>query len=71
VAGRNVLSPQYATRFNLTFPGAEFTEYDGDPGNVTTLDHILWMSDLAPNVTIADVMDVGGNVICGEYFYDE
>ncbi|KAK4450357.1 tyrosinase [Podospora aff. communis PSN243] len=39
----------------------------GDPGNETTLTHILNMIGLIPNATIADVMDIGGPLLCYEY----
>lgn len=47
--------------------GPEFTDYFGDNGNITTLNHNLYMTELYPNVTIADVMDLHGDVICSEY----
>jgi len=40
---------------------------DGDPGNVTTLGHVLNMMGVIPNATIADVMDIGGPLLCFEY----
>ncbi|KAJ4287542.1 hypothetical protein N0V90_012245 [Kalmusia sp. IMI 367209] len=40
---------------------------DGDPGEVTTLGHVLTLFGLVPNVTIADVMDVQGGLLCYEY----
>jgi tyrosinase len=39
----------------------------GDPGNVTTLGHILNMFGIIPNATIADVMDIGGPLLCYTY----
>lgn len=39
-------------------PTAAILDYDGDDGNVTTLNHVLWMLDIMPNVTVADVMDI-------------
>jgi tyrosinase len=71
MGGRNTLSEPYRLMHNLTFPGPEFTEYDGDPGNVTTLNHVLWMGEVSPNITVADVMDIRGDLFCSEYFYDE
>ncbi|KAF2970798.1 hypothetical protein GQX73_g2748 [Xylaria multiplex] len=47
--------------------GPEFTDYFGDNGNVTTLNHRLYMAELYPNITIADVMDLHGDVVCSEY----
>src|SRR4051794_6376668 len=42
---------------DLTSP---FQKPAGDPGNVTTLSHVLYMGGIVPNVTIADVMDIRG-----------
>lgn len=39
----------------------------GDPGNITTLTHILDMMGIIPNATIADVMDIAGGLLCYEY----
>ncbi|KAK2598235.1 hypothetical protein N8I77_011660 [Diaporthe amygdali] len=44
-----------------------FLPYFGDNGNVTTLNHVLWMTGLADNVTIAEVMDINSDLICAEY----
>lgn len=38
-----------------------------DGGNVTTLNHVLSTLGVVPNVTIADVMDIGGDYLCYEY----
>ncbi|KAL2265967.1 hypothetical protein VTJ83DRAFT_5319 [Remersonia thermophila] len=42
-------------------------EPEGDPGNTTTLSHILRMYGVVPDVTIADVMDTRGPLLCFEY----
>jgi tyrosinase len=39
----------------------------GDPGTVTTLDHVLDTLGLLPNATIRDVMDIRGDYLCVEY----
>jgi len=39
----------------------------GDPGNTTTLSHVLDMLGVIPSATIADVMDIGGPLLCYEY----
>jgi tyrosinase len=39
----------------------------GDPGNTTTLTHVLSTLGLLPNITIADVMDIQGGYLCYEY----
>lgn len=53
-----------------TCPDASILDYDGDDGNTTTLNHVLWMMDLFPNATVADVMDVNSPTICLEYLWN-
>jgi tyrosinase len=48
-------------------PSAEVHKIDGDPGNVTTLGHVLTTFGMLPNVTIADVMDIQCGLLCYEY----
>lgn len=57
----------YLEQNNFTTPGPEFLDYDGDAGNVTTLNHTLWMVGLIANATVGDVMDLRGDLICAEY----
>ncbi|SPO07087.1 uncharacterized protein DNG_09781 [Cephalotrichum gorgonifer] len=40
---------------------------EGDPGDETTLDHILNMFGIIPNATIGEVMDIAGGLLCYEY----
>ena len=40
---------------------------DGDPGNMTTLGHVLMSAEILPNATVVDVMDVSGGYLCYEY----
>jgi tyrosinase len=47
--------------------GPEFTDYFGDDGNTTTLNHRLYMAEIFPNITINDIMDLNGPVVCSEY----
>lgn len=56
----------YLLQNNFVFPD-NLLPYANDNGNITTLNHTLWMAGLVPNVTIADVMDLGGDLICAEY----
>ncbi|KAI1338355.1 amino acid transporter [Xylariaceae sp. FL0016] len=49
------------------YPSAAFLDYDGDDGNITTLNHVLWMANIVPNVTITEVMDMGNDLNCAEY----
>ncbi|KAF4537765.1 Amino acid transporter [Lasiodiplodia theobromae] len=67
MTGQNVASDEFITAMGLDYPGPEFLDYDGDEGNMTTLNHNLWTSNLLPNVTIAQVMDLRGSLICAEY----
>ena len=69
IGGRNIAGTNFLRSLGLPAPGREWTDYDGDSGNTTTLNHVLYAANLYPNVTVRDVMDVRGNVICAEYFY--
>lgn len=73
MGGRNIMDN--ATLSSETnkwlYPSAALLDYDGDPANVTTLNHVLWMVDIMPNVTVADVMDLRGDVICADYVEDD
>ncbi|KAI3396663.1 hypothetical protein diail_11840 [Diaporthe ilicicola] len=61
MGGNNTPSDESNAANNWDAPGANFTDYSGDPANVMSLFEIL------PNVTIADVMDIGGDTICAEF----
>jgi tyrosinase len=71
IGGRNIATAAYLRALRLDAPGPEWTEYDGDSGSVTTLNHVLYAANLRPNVTVGDIMDVRGNVICAEYFFSD
>lgn len=45
----------------------QFVKRDGDPGNITTLNHVLTVYGIVPNATIGDVMDIQGGLLCYEY----
>jgi len=68
IGGTNVMSDEEIKTFptrpsNIPKP----TGADGDPGNITTLGHVLSMYGNGPNKTIADVMDIQGSFLCYEY----
>lgn len=68
MTGRNVPIVDYLlVDEDYVFPISVLLENNGDPGNVTTLNHNLWMAGLVPNATIAEVMDIRGDLICAEY----
>jgi tyrosinase len=67
MGGRNVPKTSYLEENSFDYPSDAILEYDGDPSNVTTLNHNLWMVGLIANHTIADVMDLHGEVICADY----
>ncbi|KAI9170684.1 Tyrosinase P [Paramyrothecium foliicola] len=67
MGGRNIPYTWYLEQNNFEYPGADILDYDGDDGNITTLNHNLWMAGLISNHTIAEVMDLNGEVICAEY----
>lgn len=63
-----LIPPTYIMQENwwLT-PSAAYLDYDGDPGNVTTLNHVLWSMGVWPNHTISEVMDLRGKLTCADY----
>lgn len=48
-------------------PSHGLLDYSGDVSNVTTMNHTLWMGGIVQNLTVGDVMDVRGAVVCAEY----
>ncbi|KAI1847550.1 hypothetical protein JX266_006402 [Neoarthrinium moseri] len=62
IGGDNYPNAQLLQIEGIEYPGAEITDYFGDDGNVTTLNHNLWMVGLISNYTIGDVMDLQGNI---------
>ncbi|KFA80660.1 hypothetical protein S40288_01759 [Stachybotrys chartarum IBT 40288] len=69
MGGRNRPRTSYTQSLNLPNPGPEWTNYDGDDGNITTLNHVLYAAEIYPNVTVGDIMDVRGDVVCAEYIF--
>lgn len=67
MTGRNVPLANFLLTNEVPYPSAAVLDYDGDSGNTTTLNHTLWMVGIIPNATIAEVMDLGGDLICAEY----
>ncbi|KAL4803386.1 hypothetical protein BDV18DRAFT_40551 [Aspergillus unguis] len=67
MGGPNTPPLDVLTGAGLGPPGRALTDYNGDEGGETTLAHVLWVNGIQPNVTVADVMDLGGNVVCAEY----
>lgn len=63
----NVPIMSYLLQNNFTFPDNLLPYANDEPYNITTLNHTLWMGNIVPNVTISDVMDLGGDLICAEY----
>lgn len=48
ISGVNIPDSSYLTLNGFETPSAAFTDYDGDDGNVTTLNHVLWMANIIP-----------------------
>ena len=69
VGGINAPSQETCELFGETCPGPEILDYNGDPGNITTLNHVLWLMDIYPNVTVADVMNLNSTDVCLKYFW--
>lgn len=71
MAGRNVPTYDYLYDADLYFVTDSWLNYDGDNGgNVTTLNHTLSVLGLLPNVTVGDVMNIQGGLLCYEYIQD-
>ncbi|CAN8103806.1 unnamed protein product [Discula destructiva] len=58
---------QVGVQNSQPMPDSAFTTNNGDNGTSTTAGHVLWMAGIMENVTISDVMDLTGDVICAEY----
>ncbi|KAL4955939.1 hypothetical protein BDW69DRAFT_182115 [Aspergillus filifer] len=69
ISGTNIPDQAYLDENDFEFPSAALRDYDGDPGNVTTLNHVLWMGGVVPNATVGEVMDLHGERNCAEYVY--
>ncbi|CAG9953082.1 unnamed protein product [Clonostachys rosea f. rosea IK726] len=68
MGGQNMPSEEFLRENGFPDPTSAVIDYFGDGGgNVTTLNHNLWMVGVAPNVTVRDVMDIGGSLNCAEY----
>ncbi|KAL4783809.1 hypothetical protein BJX76DRAFT_242923 [Aspergillus varians] len=67
IGGPNVPPQEVMDLVGLEAPSPRLVDSSGDDGNETTLSHVLWMSGLAANATIGEVMDLGGEVICAQY----
>ncbi|KAL4933212.1 putative amino acid transporter [Aspergillus undulatus] len=63
MGGPNVPPQFILDTVQLKAPSKAVTDYSGDPGNETTLEHVLWMNGFLPNVTVAEVMDIGGDLL--------
>ncbi|ETS80056.1 hypothetical protein PFICI_07585 [Pestalotiopsis fici W106-1] len=67
MGGRSIPKLSSLVSYGWLFPSDAIMDYDGDAYNTTTLNHNLWMVNIAPNATVGDVMDLGGDLICAEY----
>ncbi|ETS87476.1 hypothetical protein PFICI_01304 [Pestalotiopsis fici W106-1] len=71
MGGQNQVDESECEFTSSQCPGDDILNYDGDPGNTTTLNHTLWMYDLYPNRTVADVMNINSTDVCIEYTYPD
>ncbi|TDZ15806.1 N-acetyl-6-hydroxytryptophan oxidase ivoB [Colletotrichum orbiculare MAFF 240422] len=68
MSGRNVaVGGILVTNQPKILPVSAFQPYFEDNGNVTTLNHVMWMAGTAENITIGEVVDVNSDAICIEY----
>lgn len=66
MGGPNI--PSQYNESSSNYPGPEYTDYFGDGGgNVTTLNHTIFMTGLVANITIGDIMDIRGPYLCTNY----
>lgn len=63
----NVPILSYLLENEFKYPDTLAPYSNDHPSNITTLSHTLWMVNILPNVTIFDVMNLGGDTICAEY----
>lgn len=65
--------PNVATGVTLSkaqppsLPVEAFLPYFNDDGDETTLDHIMWMAGVVPNITVSDALDPKSDVICIDF----
>ncbi|KAI9148944.1 Fumarate reductase 2 [Paramyrothecium foliicola] len=68
IGGPNVAASPMLVNAQPKILGVDaFLPYFDDNGNVTTLNHVLWMGGAAENATIAEVMDVRSDLICADF----
>lgn len=68
IGGSNIMSAEGVALFPPRPPYIpQPTGADGDPGTETTLTHVLNMYGNGPNRTVAEVMDIGNDILCYEY----
>ncbi|KAJ4387336.1 hypothetical protein N0V93_007925 [Gnomoniopsis smithogilvyi] len=67
MSGQSIPSMTHLLEGEWLFPSQAEIDGMGDAYNVTTLAHNLWMVDLLPNITVADIVDLSGGLSCAEY----
>lgn len=71
MGGQNSPSQDECDFTGAECPGDDILDYDGDDGNTTTLDHVLWMMHIYENVTVSDVMNINSTYVCIDYTYPD
>ncbi|KAG8163087.1 hypothetical protein KVR01_007565 [Diaporthe batatas] len=68
MGGDNVAKSNFlASAQPKSLPVSAFSPYFEDGGDETTLDHVMWMTGVVPNITIREVMDIKSDAVCIEY----
>lgn len=67
IGGPNIPGGEFNAANGWAPPGPEFTQFSGDYGGETTLNHVLWMADMIGNASIGSVLDIHGETICADY----
>lgn len=56
---------------DLSQPGSDILDYDGDNGTTTTLDHTLCTNSTIANTTVGEIMQLNGFVVYAQYVIAE
>lgn len=64
--GPNTASEAQLAQIDMPAAPDAILDYDGDEGNMTTLNHTLYVQLIA-NTTVGHVMDMRTQTLCSEY----
>jgi tyrosinase len=67
IGGSNLPSPWYNALNGWQNPSREWMDSNGDHGTETTLNHVLYLGGVCRDVTIGEVINSEGPVMCARY----